>query len=148
LLQPHPSPGSPGQGSAAIVRPQRKRREKAAEEGGEGGGASIRSNGSRSSSPKPAPALGSKHAHSILHTCLIRGPSSPEHPPPPRPLSPPPDSSSVGASQGGGGRQLPLGLTPPAMSSNELQVWGTAFIVAFSMLTPANAHSSASVRGC
>ena len=104
---------SPSQGPAAVSHPPSKRRARKGRL--EGIDASGHSNESRASSAKPATALGSKHAHSILHTCLIRGPSSPE-----RPSSPPDPPNTHIATR----RQCSpfRGFQQPSMSSNEMQV--------------------------
>ena len=76
----------------------------------------------RASSPTPSTILSSKHAHSILHTCLIQGPPPPHHA-----LSPPHTPDALGRpSQGlAESRQsgAPFrGFATPSMSSNEMQV--------------------------
>jgi hypothetical protein len=84
---------------------------------------------SRPRSPKPSRAtvLGSTHAHSILHTCLIQGPPSPDNAfPQPQPSSSiplplPQPSSSVARSSS------PFrGFESPSMTTNEMQVGGQA----------------------
>jgi hypothetical protein len=115
---------SPRQGQAAVPHPQSKRRSRKSGLGETD--ASGHSNESRTSSAKPAAALGSKHAHSILHTYLIRAPSFPE-----RPSSPPalPNASITtqpalpNANFATQRQRSPFrGFQPPSMSSNEMQV--------------------------
>ena len=110
-----PSPkrisNEPRHDAAAVVHPQYKRRSSARP--------SSRPNPNRASSPKPAAALGSTHAHSILHTCLIRGPASDLQPP----LSNESAAESRAAVEQGRPSRSPFrGFEPPSMSPNEMQV--------------------------
>ena len=147
-LPPHQSPRSPRQGGAAIARSRQRWGGDKGRLEGSGRGDASSSNESRDCSPKPAAALGSKHAHSILQMCLNRGPSPEPGPPSPA------DSSFVEPTHGGGAAgagRLPLGLASPSMSSNEMQVFGgpgKAFVIAFLTNALIAAHSSALVRGC
>lgn len=108
-------PASPGQGAAAVVHPESKRRASTRP--------TSRPNPNRASSPKPSAALGT-HAHSILHTCLIRGPASDPQPPLSNTSA---AESHAGVEQGRASQQRQSrspfrGFEPPSMSANEMQV--------------------------
>ena len=75
---------------------------------------------SRPRSPKPSRAtvLGSTHAHSILHTCLIQGPPSPDNA-----LPLPSGSISLPLPSGSQRSCSPFrGFELPCMTTNEMQV--------------------------
>jgi hypothetical protein len=98
---------SPGQGAAAVVLPESKRRASTRP--------SSRPNRNRASSPK----LSAAHAHSILHTCLIRGPASDLQPPLSNASA---AESGAGVEQGRLSRSPFRGFEPPSMSANAMQV--------------------------
>jgi hypothetical protein len=137
---------SPRQGQAVVTGSKSKRRSrknmqeghgKNMQEGHHWHGASSHSNESRASSAKPAAVMVSKHAHSILHTCLIRGPASSDCPSP-SPFLPDvlvtstsqtqaEEATSTSQTQAEEARarrpRTPFrGFATPSMSSNEMQV--------------------------